>query len=446
MNDKAAQPARRTRTALGAAVVRLVVLAGYVVVVYGLVVYLVGAVWADLPTVTYILQLLAAATLSVVGVNVIDRRIDPLLRRWFGQRTTTPYDAVAELSGWLTEAKTIDTAMATLARILADGTGAASASVWLFVDDRLVPAGTWPSDAESADVAGIEELLARPGVDHAAEVRDSDDTLGALAIGKPPGEFLTPMDVRLVDDIGNSAALLVRNARLAAELAERVREVSAQEVELRASRRRLVRARDTTRRQLAEEIGSTVRRDLAALKESLPALRDRIDADPDRAATMLADLQRDAHRLVERFRTIVHGVYPPVLRNHGLRAALEALAAALPWPCEIDVADVGRYSPDIEATVYFCAATLARLRAVGDHDAVLRLRLRADWHELHLSVSDEWAAEAPTVPAEALADVVDRLVALGGSLEVSYADGVVTHARLPLGDHDHESEQLAGVL
>jgi signal transduction histidine kinase len=446
MNDKAVAPARRTRTAFGVAVVRLVVLAVYVVVVYGVIVYLVGAVWPGLPTVTYILQLLCAATLSVVGVNIIDRRVDPLLRRWFGQRRSTPYGAVAELSAWLTTAQTIDTAMVTLARILADGTGAASASVWLFVEDKLVPAATWPADLTTVDVVDVRELLGRPDIDHAAEVRDADDTLGALAIGKPAGEFLTPMDVRLVDDIGSSAALLVRNARLAAELAERVREASAQEVELRSSRRRLVRARDTTRRRLADEIGSTVRRDLAALRDSLPELRTQLDGDPERAAGTLAGIQRDADRLVERFRTIVHGVYPPVLRNHGLRAALEALAAALPWACEVDVDDVGRYSPDIEATVYFCAATLARLRAVGDHDAVLRLRLRADWHELHLSVSDERASEAPTVPADALADVVDRLVALGGSLEVSYVDGVVTHARLPLGDNDHRSEQLAGVL
>lgn len=422
-----------------AGVLRLILLALYVVAVYGVVVYLVEAAW---PAVSHLFLLLCAAMLSVVGVTVIDRWLDRALR---SLRRTTPYDALAALSGWLASATTIDTATATLARTLADGTGAASASVWLFVDGRLVPAATWPADAPAEPVAGLADLLSRPDVDHATEVRDTGDILGALAIGKPAGQ-LTPMDIRLVNDIGNSAGLLVRNARLAAALTDRVRELSVQEAELRASRRRLVRARDTTRRRLVDDINGAVRRKLAQLQTSLAPLRAELQRDPDQAARSLAGLQDDADRVVERFRTIVHGVYPPVLRNHGLAAALDALATALPWPTEVDVADVGRFAPDIEATIYFCAATLARLRAVDDHETVLRLRLRATQRELHLSVRDDRASEAPTVPADALADVVDRLIALGGSLRVSYADGVVTHARLPLADADHVSDHRAGVL
>jgi signal transduction histidine kinase len=445
-----ASPARRWRTwhagALGGASVRLVLLALYVAAVYGVVVYVVEALWPTAPVASRIFLLLCAAILSVVGVGVIDRRLDVALPRLLGRRRTTPYDAVAALSAWLTTARPIDTAMATLARILADGTGAATASVWLSVDDRLVLAATWPADVPAESVTGVPDLLGRSDVDHAVEVRDTGDTLGALAIGKPPGEFLTPMDERLVGDIGNSAGLLLRNARLAAELTERVRELSTQEAQLRASRRRLVRARDTTRRRLADDISVTVRRNLAQLRTRLPRLRDELGAEPDQAAKTLAGLQDDADQLVARLRTIVHGVYPPVLRNHGLRAALDALATTLPWPTEVDADDVGRYLPDIEATIYFCAATLARLRSVGDHETVLRLRLRADQHELHLSVHDARASEAPTVPADALADVVDRLATLGGTLDVSYVDGVVTHARLPLGDTDHESDRMAGVL
>ncbi|HEY0804119.1 MAG TPA: hypothetical protein VGD84_03605 [Pseudonocardiaceae bacterium] len=423
-----------------ASALRLIPLALYVVAVYGVVVYLAEAVW---PAVSHLFLLLCAAMLSVVGVTVIDRWLDRALRNL---RRTTPYDALAALSGWLASATTIDTAMATLARTLADGTGAASASVWLFVDDRLVPAATWPADAPAEPVAGLKDLLSHPNINYATEVRDTGDTLGVLAIGKPAGQFLTPMDIRLVNDIGNSAGLLVRNARLAAALTDRVRELSVQEAELRASRRRLVRARDTSRRRLVDDINGAVRRNLAQIQAGLAPLRAELQQDPDQAARSLARMQDDANRVVERFRTIVHGVYPPVLRNHGLAAALDALATALPWPTEVDVDDVGRFSPDIEATVYFCAATLARLRAVDDHETVLRLRLRATQRELHLSVRDDRAFEAPTVPADALADVVDRLIALGGSLRVSYADGVVTHARLPLADADHESDHRAGVL
>ena len=439
------RPGRRGRSWDGAAVrvgaLRLVLLVVYVALVYGVVVYLVEALWPDVTMVSHVVLLLLAATVSVVGVNLVDRRLTEAIWKLFGGRRTTPYDTVVALSGWLARAQTVDSAMASLARTLADGTGAARATVWLFVEDRLVPATTWPAGPPQPPAADVLGLLARTDVDYAAVVRDTDGELGALTIAKASGEFLTPVDQRLMDDIGNSVSLLLRHARLAAELTERVRELSAQETELRASRRRLVLARDTARRRLADEITSTVRRNLARMRTELPALRADIEQDAEQASRRLARIQDEASHLVERFRTVVHGVYPPVLRNHGLRAALDGLATALPRRTELDAEDVGRYSPDIEATVYFCAATLARLGADRDHDdSVLWLRLWAGDDALHLSVHDRRAAGPPTIPADSLADVLDRLAALGGTLDVSDVDGILMSARLPVRDSDRTAD------
>lgn len=427
--------------ALRVGALRLVLLVLYVSVVYGVVVYLVEAWWPNAPMVSHAVLLLCAATISVVGVNLIDRRLTDAVWRLFGGRRSTPYDTVVALSGWLATAQTVDTAMASLARTLAEGTGAARATVWLFVEDRLVPATTWPAGPAEQPATDVLDLLARAGIDYAAVVRDTDGDVGALAITKAPGEFLTPVDQRLMDDIGNSVSLLVRHARLAAELAERVRELSAQETELRASRRRLVLARDIAQRRLVDEITSTVRQNLARMRTELPALAADIERDAAQASRRLVRIQDEASQLVERFRTVVHGVYPPVLRNHGLRAALDGLSTALPRRTELEAEEVGRYSPEIEATVYFCAATLARLRTDGD--SVLKLRLWAGDGELHLSVHDRLAAGPPTIPADSLADVLDRLVALGGTLEISDVDGVLMAARLPVRDADRETGETA---
>ena len=65
--------------------------------------------------------------------------------------------------------------------------------VWLFVEDRLVPATTWPADvSDQQPVADVRELATRADTDHLTVVRDADGELGVLAITKAAGEFLTP--------------------------------------------------------------------------------------------------------------------------------------------------------------------------------------------------------------------------------------------------------------
>ena len=49
-----------------------------------------------------------------------------------------------------------------MARVLAEGTGAEWAQVWLSVGDRLTLAATWPPDAPSADRAADPRDRERP--------------------------------------------------------------------------------------------------------------------------------------------------------------------------------------------------------------------------------------------------------------------------------------------
>jgi signal transduction histidine kinase len=431
-------PATRTRgrsaADVGMAALRLVVLVCYVAVVYGLIVYLVEAVWPDSPGALRAVLLLSAATVCAVTLRPVDQLVRRALGHLRGAPQATPYDTLTALSGQLASARTVDDALPALARMLAEGTGSAQAEAWLLVADRFVLTAAWPDRAVTSEpaVAGFADLAGRPDIDYATLVADGDGTLGALAIGKRDGDFLTPVDVQLVNDIRHSAALLMRNAQLGARLAERIHEMADQETQLRASRRRIVNARDIARQRLVDEITSTVRHNLSRMRAQLPAMRGALAADGEDVPAMLARMQAEATQLIEHFRSIVHGVYPPVLRDHGLAAALDGLAATLPRTVHVRSAGVGRYSPDIEATMYFVATTLARLRATGAGDAALQLRCWTEEQELHLSLVDRVADDIPTFPAEALADVQDRLAALGGALHIRHRDGVLMRAYVPL--------------
>lgn len=425
----AARPRARRAGDVGVAVLRLFVLVCYVAAVYALIVYLVEAAWPDSPGVLRAVLLLCAATVSAVTVHPVDQLVRRALGRVRGARQVTPYDTLSVLSGRLASARTVADAMPALARMLAEGTGAARAEAWLLVGDRLVLAAAWPA-VDPPPPTTFADLAGRSGIDYATPVVDGDGALGALAIGKREGDFLTPLDVRLVNDIRHSAGLLMRNARLGALLAERIDEMARQETQLRASRRRIVNARDIARQRLVDEITSTVRHNLAHLRAELPRMRGAMAVEDPGAPAMLARMQAEATRLIEHFRSIVHGVYPPVLRDHGLAAALDGLAATLPRTVHVSAEGIGRYPPDIEATMYFVATTLTRLRATGDEP--LQLRCWTERSVLRLSVTDSIADDIPTFPAEALADVQDRLAGLGGALLIEHDGGVLMQAHVPL--------------
>ena len=53
-------------------------------------------------------------------------------------------------------------------------------------------------------------------------------------------------------------------------------------------------------------------------------------------------------------RDLARGIYPPLLADKGLVVALESQARKATVPVQVHADGVGRYSQDVEATVYFC--------------------------------------------------------------------------------------------
>ena len=389
-----------------------------------------------------ILMPFVAVVLAAVGLGAAQPRIDRLVERLTHHREVTPYSSLAAAAARI-RAGALEEALPGLAQVLADGTGATRAVVWLAVGDRLVGAAEHPPQPPGTGAGTVENLavlLARPDVDHVVPVLDGTVLRAALAISKP-GAPITPGDQELVRDVANGAALLLRGVALNVELAERVRRADDLARELRASRQRLARAREVERRRLVIELGNATSVRLAALRGDVTAARtelDRVPADPagiDTAPAQqaLARARVALDELLDRFRLIARGVYPAVLRDQGPAAALDEVAADLPRPVRMTGRLGGRLDYEIESGVYYVVTAALGALASGPNDGELLVHLDHGDGHVTVRIEDPGATQVREDLRVALADENERLAALGGDLTITTttAPAVELRVRLP---------------
>ncbi|GDY31698.1 histidine kinase [Gandjariella thermophila] len=416
-----------------ARVLRRLSLAGYVTLVYA--VAMTTAVVSIGPSGPGVIAMaFVAAALSVAGARPVQHQVDRLLRRVLLGTPLTPYHALAAAAGRL-RVQSWEQALPGLARAVAEGTSARQASFWLAAGDHLVRAATWPSTAGGfvRTVPDLTALRALPDVDHAVAVLDGTTERGALAIHKAGPAAVSQDNRRLMRDVANTAGLLLRGLTLNAELRERVRLAERLEEELRASRSRLMQVRDIERRRSVTEITGVTGAALAAIRVELSRAGALVTEDPEAAARALARVRPALDELIERFRAVVRGVFPAVLRDEGPRVALEELAADLPRPVLLTGGFGARGEWETESGIYFAAAAVLRALCQRSTADPIRLHLRRNAGRLVVRVDDR----APAVPLPAglrdgLADQEDRLAALGGGLRlVTTASAVTVLAWLP---------------
>jgi len=141
------------------------------------------------------------------------------------------------------------------------------------------------------------------------DVRDRDDTVAQirLDVERP----LTADQWQLANDLGQQAAMALRNVRLEAELADRVEQVLAQTTELETSRRALVAARDHERHRLAGALQEAVVAHLDSLPADLGRLAASVVADPTGTEARIALHIEAAGSALTELRTISRGLRPP---------------------------------------------------------------------------------------------------------------------------------------
>ena len=134
-------------------------------------------------------------------------------------------------------------------------------------------------------------------------------------------------------------------------------------------------------------------------------------------------------QLVDELRSLVRGVYPPVLTEHGLGAALQALAVEQARPIRTHIATTARLAPEVEAAGYF--AVLEALQNATKHagdDATIDLELTEDDFGLNFSVRDDGCgfSEIDVERGGGFTNLADRLGAAGCHLEIRSERGTGT--------------------
>ena len=333
-------------------------------------------------------------------------------------RRATPYEVLAEFSERVGESYATEDVLGRMAQILGQATGAGSARVWLRLGTELRPAASWPTDAEPAGVVTVaKDVLPAIVGETIVEVRDRSELLGALSVAMPPSDPMNPSKERLVRDLASQAGLVLRNVRLVEEL--------------RASQRRLVTAQDQERRRLERNIHDGAQQRLVALSVKTRLARDLTPRDPAKAAEMLTQIDTEIQTTLDDLRNLARGIYPPLLVDEGLGAALDAQARRSPVPTTIRADGLGRYAPEVEAAVYFsCLEALQNVAKYADASSATVTIAQSNGH-LTFEVVDDGRGFDPAAErtGTGLQGIADRLGALHGEVTIRSEPGAGTRVR-----------------
>jgi signal transduction histidine kinase len=338
----------------------------------------------------------------------------------FGRRTD-PYAVLTEFSGRVGETYAAEDVLPRMARLLGEGTGASSARVLLMIGSELEEGARWP---EASTATGDEDLV--PVTDRGEDlvpVTDRGEELGALAVTMPANDPMNPAKDKLVRDLASQAGLVLRNARLIEEL--------------RASRRRIVSSQDERARKLERDIHDGAQQQLVALGVKMRLLEPLVERDPTKAAELVGQLQTDTTDALENLRDLARGIYPPLLADRGLAAALEAQGRKVAVPVHLEPDGVGRYPREVESAVYFCVLEALQNAGKYAHANEVIVRLAERNGDLVFEIRDDGVGFDPDTArgGTGLRGMADRLEAVGGELALTSTPGRGTtiRGRVPVG-------------
>jgi signal transduction histidine kinase len=270
----------------------------------------------------------ALALLAVQGLTALQRsRLDAVNGLQIGARPQAAHQRPWPVGHWLTAATWRQVGF----HLLSVFTGAAAglvAACWLAPAGAIVfLAAAHPAAITGAAVAAAAAvaLLAAPWL--ARQVTRADQAMAVALLGPSSSEQL---QLRLES--------------------------------IARSRADLVAAADTERRRIERDLHDGAQQRLVSLAMKLGMAREEFAGAAEPVRLAIAEAHDEAVLALAELREFIRGLYPAVLSDRGLDAALSGLAARVPLPVSLRVDVPVKASPSIEAVAYFMVSeTLANV-------------------------------------------------------------------------------------
>jgi signal transduction histidine kinase len=373
---------------------------------------------------------IVATAIAAVAFEPVRERLERLANRLVYGERATPYEVVADFADRLSSVISVDEVLPRTAEAVAVGVGAAATRVTAFLPGGGERSTRWPPGDTTTS---FTRLVA---VTHAGR------PVGEIAVAKGPGEHLTPVENGLLTSLGAQAGLAFYNARLTLELEDRLEEVSAQAADLRASRQRIVTAREVLRQRVVEIIHDRVETHLLAADAQLEQVQGLLPGHPEQALDCFDVLLAEGGESLDALRDLARGIFPAVLADQGVLAALHAHLLQADLAIEVDIEGwPERFDPDAEARIYFCVVQALANAGKYAPGSSVTVRLDAGDHRLEFSVADDGPGVDPVRlnGGADIQDMRDRVEAVDGGLVASSEVGQGTvvsgwvPARAPVG-------------
>jgi signal transduction histidine kinase len=202
---------------------------------------------------------------------------------------------------------------------------------------------------------------------------------------------------------------------------------------LQSSRARGVEAAEAERRRIERDLHDGAQQRLVAVAMGLGRAKSKLDSDPEAAAALIAEAHADAKLAIKELRDLARGIYPSVLGDRGLDAALSALAARVPIEVDLQVDVDPRPPTAVESAAYFTVGEA--LTNITKHSNGTKATVRVNRVEtgVLVEVTDNGQGGAELKPGGGLAGLADRAATIDGVVVVVSPVGgpTVIRAELP---------------
>ena len=393
---------------------------------------------------------LLAIAVAVTLIVVLNDRIRVAIDRASGRDTAAPADLARSLSSRMSRSVPLDELVLQAAEGLRTSLGLRAAEIWLLTEDTLRP---WIGDPEihrppmplgEVEPGGVVQagLSAHGWLQvwmpqmlegrersyvRLAPMANAGELQGVVVVERPIEErVFAPEEERAVVEVARQLGSMLHNAKLDSALQASLDEVRRQAAEIQASRGRIVAAADQARREIERNLHDGAQQHLVALAVRVKLAEQLLERDPEKARAALDDLESGLEDALQELRDLAHGIYPPLLADKGIPAALTSAARRAALVVTVEADGLGRFAPEAEATVYFCV--LEAIQNAGKYageTAAVTIRVTEEQGSLVFVVSDDgvgFDVHGAGMGA-GFTNMLDRLGALGGTLHVDSAPG-----------------------